>query len=206
MANSKKENEIDKNCRCYHIDQHCTGAYKLFKNWNFYRYFMRKLSLKLREQGVNLLFFCIMEDHYHLLIWTPHVEVVQKVLTCTNTSFGKHVHNELGFKEPIFRSRPWFRAIPNKQELYECIKYIYNNPKEARIGEPEEYRKATANEFLSENWTYTDKEALEQHVGMNVKRLFDLLRQDAQTAQWRNLDREQEKIEFFIDPTLPFLP
>lgn len=206
MANSKRENELDTNCRCYHIDQHCTGAFKLFKSWDYYRYFMRKLSLKLRERGVKLLFFCIMDDHYHILVWTPHVGVTQKVLTCANTSFGKHVHNEMKFKESVFRSRPWFRAIPNKQELYGCIRYIYNNPKEAQICEPEEYRKATVNEYLTGNWYYTDKEALEEHLGMNVERLFELLENGAETAKWKNLDREEEAREFFIDPALPFLP
>jgi len=93
------------------------------------------------ECKINIIAYCIMNNHAHLLLEASKVEDLSKFMHRTDTKYAKYYnkkHERVGY---VFRDRFKSEAIYTEQNLYNCIAYIYNNPVKAGIcNNPEEYQ------------------------------------------------------------------
>lgn len=68
--------------------------------------------------------YCIMNDHYHLIIKTHNISI-SKIMQSINTSFGKYYNKK--YKESPFKGRYKGIVIP-EEELPKLISFVHNAP------------------------------------------------------------------------------
>lgn len=83
--------------------------------------------------GVQIIHYCIMDNHAHMLIQTEDVHNIGIWMRKTNTSYAIYYNkrkNRVGY---VFRNRYKAQPIKNEKHLYLCINYIHDNPVKAGI-------------------------------------------------------------------------
>ena len=93
------------------------------------------------KYNVKIIAYCIMNNHVHMLLETAGVENSSKYMHCLNTRFGQYYNKKYKRVGYVFRDRYKAEGIYSEKQLYNCIKYIYDNPVKAEIcKKPEEYK------------------------------------------------------------------
>ena len=92
------------------------------------------------KYNVKIIAYCIMNNHVHMLLETASVENLSRYMHCLNTRFGQYYNKKYKRVGYVFRDRYKAEGIYSEKQLYNCIKYIYDNPVKAEIcKKPEEY-------------------------------------------------------------------
>jgi len=111
--------------------------------------YKRTLKKYIEENNVSIIAYCIMDNHAHILIHCKNVKDMSKYMHYINTSYGgfyNGVKNRVGF---VFKNRYSSEPILDEKHLYNCIKYIHNNPVKANIVEnPMEYKYSSFMEYI----------------------------------------------------------
>ena len=93
------------------------------------------------KYNVKIIAYCIMNNHVHMLLETAGVENLSKYMHCLNTRFGQYYNKKYKRVGYVFRDRYKAEGIYSEKQLYNCVKYIYDNPVKAEIcKKPEEYK------------------------------------------------------------------
>jgi len=90
---------------------------------------------------LELLAFCLMPNHYHLLIFQSDPKAMTELIKSLGTSYGMYFNKKYKRVGPVFQSR--FRAsmIDSQQYLDHISRYIHLNPGKTRYKnwEPSSY-------------------------------------------------------------------
>lgn len=117
---------------CHVIVQGINREY-IFKDNNMKDAYKNILKKNLEETNVEILAYCIMDNHVHLLMYSDKPENMTKLMHKTNTSFAKlynKVNNRVGY---VYRGRYYVQQIKTEEQLYNCMVYIHRNPIKANI-------------------------------------------------------------------------
>ncbi len=88
---------------------------------------LTNLKTASSKVNVNIQSFVLMNNHYHLLIWTPNCDL-DKFMYYFNSGLSKGVRKSTGRINRIFGDRYHWSLIKD-QNYYELVqKYIYRNP------------------------------------------------------------------------------
>jgi len=103
----------------------------------FYIKLMRSL---LKEYEIEIISYCIMSNHTHMLIKVEKIDDLSKYMQRLNLKYSKYYNQKYNRVGYVFRDRFKSEAICNEKHFYNCMKYIYTNPVRAGIcKEPKEY-------------------------------------------------------------------
>ncbi len=97
------------------------------------KYYIKLLYELKDEYNVNIIAYCIMNNHAHILVKINNINNLSKYMQRINTKYGKFYnkkYNRVGF---VFRNRYKSEGIYTINHLYNCINYIYENPVKAGI-------------------------------------------------------------------------
>ncbi len=90
--------------------------------------------------NIKVIAYCIMSNHAHILINTDLITNMSGFMHSLNTSYACYYNKKYQRVGYVFKDRYKSEGIYNERHLYNCIKYIYNNPVKAGICEkPAEY-------------------------------------------------------------------
>lgn len=113
---------------------------------------------KLISSNITILAYCIMNNHSHFLIHSEKTEYLSKFMQRINTSYSRFYnkyHNRVGY---VFRDRFLSQNILNNRQMYNCLRYIHNNPVKAHIvNNLADYKFSSYNEFLGSPKIITNK-------------------------------------------------
>jgi len=89
----------------------------------------------LREPGVRLLGYCLMPNHWHLVLWPRRdreLSEFMRWLTLTHTQRW-HAHRHTAGTGPVYQGR--FKSFPVQQEahLLNVLRYVERNAKQAGL-------------------------------------------------------------------------
>ncbi len=78
--------------------------------------------------GVEVIAFCVMPNHYHILLYQLKPEAVTKLLRAVNTSYVIYFNKKYGRVGPLFQGK--FKAVKIDDESYlqNMSRYIHRNP------------------------------------------------------------------------------
>lgn len=108
------------------INKECIFNTKLNKN----KYYD---LLYKNNEGIDIISYCIMDNHAHILIHTNNIEHIEKWMKKVNISYARYYNyknDRIGY---VFRDRYKVQIIKNYKHLYLCALYIHNNPVKAGI-------------------------------------------------------------------------
>ncbi|OGI71101.1 hypothetical protein A3B84_03010 [Candidatus Nomurabacteria bacterium RIFCSPHIGHO2_02_FULL_35_13] len=121
---------------------------------------------RIRISSNNNLFklhsFCLMPNHFHLLIEQCGNIPVSKLISQICTSYSMYVNKKYKRVGHVFQERFKSVIIENDSQLMWTSAYIHMNPvKDGLVKSPEEYKWSSYNDFASDrNLPITDKELL----------------------------------------------
>ena len=119
------------------------------KNMQKYKDLMRKHT---KETETQVLAYCIMSNHAHILVYTKDREEMGKIMQKINTSYAKYYNKTKDRVGIVFKNRYFTQPILDQKQLYNCLVYIHRNPIKAEMVEKlEDYEYSSYNEWIKEN-------------------------------------------------------
>ena len=133
------------------------------------KYYIKLMYELLKEHKVKIIAYCIMNNHTHMLIRTENIDELSNYMHRLNIRYAMYYnrkHNRVGY---VFRDRFKTEGIYSEKQLYNCIKYIYDNPVKAGIcAKPEQYPysnyKKIPDIIIDNSYTFIDVEEEKEQV------------------------------------------
>lgn len=88
--------------------------------------------------SVDLIAYCIMDNHAHLLLYANETKQVSDFMREINARYARYYNKTRDRVGYVFRNRYKTKAIYSEQELLRCMKYIHMNPVKANLVQKEE--------------------------------------------------------------------
>ncbi len=153
----------------YHIINRGAGRQPIFKTDENRQLFLEKLAELGDRFSVEVHAYCLMNNHFHLLVRTP-TEGLSAAMKHLIGTYTKKFNRSEKRDGPLFRSR--FKSIVIDADAYllEVSRYIHNNPVEAKIVVlPQDYRWSSYSAYIYG----TGKVEPWLHTGEILKRVDD---------------------------------
>lgn len=136
----------------YHIFNRGVNKTEIFRDALDYRYFIRLLNFYLspytREaqgifrnrlwrspehdlsEAVQLVVYCLMPNHYHLIIKQIPANGLTKLMKCVIASYARYFNNRYGRTGHLFEGPCQARNIADDSDLISTSAYVHRNPKD----------------------------------------------------------------------------
>jgi len=148
------------------------GRQKIFHDVQYFEAFLKTLEEAHSRFGVQILSYCLMGNHYHLLLKTPEANL-GRAMRHINGVYTQRYNRLKKTDGPLFRGR--YKAILVEEDSYQLgvSRYIHLNPLTAKIvSRLEDYRwssyPAYAGYCKPERWLFRD----EIYAQLGVKSRF----------------------------------
>jgi REP element-mobilizing transposase RayT len=102
--------------------------------------FVEMLATVVRQQEWECQAYCLMPNHVHLLVRTPHCNLPEGMQQL-GTRYAMRFNRRHGFAGHVFERRYWATVVGRDEHLLELVRYIALNPVRAGLCEqPDEWR------------------------------------------------------------------
>ena len=132
----------------YHVICRGNNRQAIFRDEQDRIRYLEKLSFYCRDKSVDLLSYCLLGNHVHLLLETPHgnlSKMMQALQTSYTVSFNKR-HRRSGH---VFEQRYKALLVDKDNYLLQVSRYIHLNPVSAGIvTRPQDYRWSSYGSYL----------------------------------------------------------
>lgn len=136
----------------YHLFNRGCDKREIFLGVNNYRFFLKKIRLLKVKFNLNIIAYCLMPNHFHLLV-RQNSEVtiakwIQKVLSGYVQAFNKQNNR----KGTLFEGSTKSRVINKDNYLYDIIHYIHFNPVKAKlVSDPADWSYSSYKTWISDS-------------------------------------------------------
>lgn len=116
----------------YHIMNRGINRQRIFFNDQCRKQFLEYLSETINTYGIEIHAYCLMDNHYHLIVHTPRANI-SSAIRYLNSSYARYVNILMKRDGPLFRGRFKSIVVSDDEYLIKLSRYIHLNPKEANI-------------------------------------------------------------------------
>ena len=129
----------------------------IFEEDYFKEYFLKLILTEAKKFEVEILEYCIMGNHAHILIYCDKIQQMSLYMKSVNTQYANFFNSEKNRVGYVFRDRFLSEPIQDEKHLYRCIPYIHMNPVEAKIvSKPGDYKYSSYHNFINKDGIVTD--------------------------------------------------
>lgn len=146
----------------YHVIQRGNGKQIIFEDNSDYTFFLKLLAQNKLELGFQLHAFCLMENHFHLLIRTE--QSLGKLMQKLSSEYAAYFNKKYGRIGHLFQDRFKSETIEDREYYFTVIRYILYNPVKAHVSSLENYRWSSYWEYLNGS-KITDTQMLLKMIG-----------------------------------------
>ena len=133
----------------YHFSMNHLSQQLLFKTDEDFRFGINALALLvLLSSSVKLLCYCLMDNHFHLLLYGK-LEDCLKLYDSFLWKLSLLVSRRDGIRGILKQKAVDIQPITETNQLLKCIAYILRNPYKARIASPFSYRWSSADAYFN---------------------------------------------------------
>lgn len=174
-------------CNLYHVTSRGAGGQIIFEDDDDRRYFLRLLKNACNEHDIKVAAWCLMDNHFHLLIMEPleDVTMAMKQLKERYARYLNKRHERFGHLfQGVFSSYP----IESESCLAAAIYYIHNNPVRAQITrKPADYHWSSYQEYCGRRYLLDDSlmielSKLQDCEGFTRQKLYQGIRENDNDA------------------------
>jgi len=167
-----------------HIMVRGIGKQILFEDDGDNLYHLSLLKRFAEDTGLDLLAYCLMENHVHLLVHdsSDRTAVFMKKLGVTYAMYFNRKYERCGH---LFQDRYKSETIEDDRHLLAVYRYILNNPIKAGICQAKDYRWSSYRDFDSDNGI-TNTGLLRELIG--DKQSFELLMSTEDDREYLDID------------------
>ena len=165
----------------------------IFKKEIYIKRYLELLNIYRKKYKIEIVAFCIMNNHAHMLIFTDKIEEMSGFMHIVNMSYAQYYNfmenNRVGY---VFRDRYLSEPIYDKRYLIKCIQYIHLNPVKANIvSKSGEYKYSSYNDYFNKK----DKISIDCLKDILDKNDYNLiLEEDKNTDIFMDIDINKEII------------
>lgn len=161
---------------------------KIFGEDRLKRIFIKYLKEGVLNNNVDIIAYCVMPNHAHILIYTDDSNNLTKLMHSLNTRFAKLYNRHFNRCGYVFRDRYRCENIMTVDHLKCCIRYIHCNPVKANICEKcSEYKFSSYNEYRNHK---IDTNKLQETVGDDLKFVLKSYKNDEPIGVFLDVDNE----------------
>jgi putative transposase len=121
----------------YHVYNRGNNRQLIFFERDNYIYFLRQLRTHLIHRGVDIIAYCLMPNHYHLLV-DLKTEHFSKLMQAFTLSYAKAMNKRYKKVGSLFQGRFQAIHVDKDEYLLNMTRYIHLNPVEANLVEKAE--------------------------------------------------------------------
>lgn len=133
----------------YHVMMRGNNKNMIFSNASEKLYFLEQLNLQVKERNIEVVAYCIMDNHVHLLIGSD-LEDMSEAIKRINIRFARRYNNKYEKIGHVFQDRFKSEVIHNDGHLVQVMRYIHNNPVKANmVNKAEEYTWSSYNSYIN---------------------------------------------------------
>jgi putative transposase len=113
---------------CYHVINRGNNRATVFHNEGDYFAFVRSIHQACFHVPMRLLGFCVMPNHYHLVLWPKLAAHLSDWMRWLQTAHARRYHRLRGSSGHVWQGR--YKSFPIQQggALNTVLKYVENNP------------------------------------------------------------------------------
>jgi len=117
----------------YHLYNRGVNRQPISFNEDNRAYFIKQLRLYARSDLLDIVAYCLMPNHYHLLVYLKTESLSAKVMQPFGVSYTKAINKQQDRVGPLFQGR--FQAVLVDKEGYllDLSRYIHLNPVRAGL-------------------------------------------------------------------------
>ncbi len=177
----------------YHVMNRGAGRQKIFNDRVDRELFLQTLGEACHQFCIEVHAWCLMGNHYHLLIKTPHANL-SRAMRHINGVYTQRYNRSNKTDGPLFRGRYKAILVDSDSYLLHLSKYIHLNPVTARIvAKLEEYE-------WSSYSAYVDK--IKPPIWLVREEVYDQLTESEHKAEhyksfMTNEDLDKKLIKFY---------
>lgn len=159
----------------YHVMNRGAGYQPIYKT-NKHRYLFLEILTQASELfGIEIHGYCLMDNHYHLLIKTPRANL-SRAMRHINGVYTQRYNRSIKKDGSLFRGRYKAIIVEKNDYLLQVSRYIHLNPVAANIiNSPHDYDWSSYRSYLEptlrSNWLKTD-EILSMFKNTNAYKQF----------------------------------
>jgi len=172
----------------YHI-MNRGGRYKaIFEDKKDYSIFLDLLRETVEFFDIKVSAFCLMQNHYHLLIHTPEANI-SRSMRHINGVYTQRFNKIHGYDGHLFRGRYKSILIDADSYLLQVMRYIHRNPITAGLTDNLNYTWSSHKAYLSDSkkWAWVSKEKILKMLSGNKA---------LQGAVYRDFVKESDNDDF----------
>ena len=168
----------------------------IFNNAVDIKFYIKNMYEIKDKYHIEIIAYCIMNNHTHLLIKTNIIKNLSQYMHCLNTKYGLYYNKKYNRVGYVFRDRYKAEGIYSEKQLYHCIKYIFNNPVKAGIcNKAEEYEfsnyKKMKDNYEEEEYDFIDVKENKREIGRKI--VNDFLKQKG--LQLKDLETNKQNLK-----------
>ncbi|HNS32158.1 MAG TPA: transposase [bacterium] len=174
----------------YHILNRGNGKQTVFHEKYDYQYFVNLLYEAKKNYRVKIFAYCLMPNHYHLVVCPEKGDDLSKMLQWVMTSHVRYFHKLRGTSGHVWQGRYKSFIIKNDAHLLTVLRYVENNPVRARIvNSGKEWLWSSLHQRLENKSNLLDKSPIE--IPDNWENFINGIIPEAEITKLRNCIQRQ---------------
>ena len=174
----------------YHVMFRGNGKMDIFLDDEDKRKFLTIIEYKQKVSEYDVVGFCLMTNHVHLLVKT-NKESIGQSMKRIGISYAHYFNKKYNRVGHVFQDRFRSEAIDNERYLLAALRYIHNNPvKGGIVEEPAQYRWSSYNHYIETNQN--------RNSFVDTQFILNTLSNDAwkSVQMFKELSQQKDDIEF----------
>ena len=181
----------------YHVINRGVEQRVVFEEMQDYKYFEELICLYTKSYGITLHNYCLMSNHYHLLI-EIHDETLSKFMRQINMNYAIYFNKKYKRSGHLWQGRfkSWY--VTDEAYLYTLMLYIEQNPLKAGIVQVlEQYRYSSCHYFVEKGAVpeCLKKSWIVQHFQNDTEAIRAFLHSSIDTTQLQEMKKAASLIE-----------
>lgn len=131
----------------YHVTLRGNGGQLLFDDDSDRIAMLQILDTILPKHKIELVAWCLMGNHIHLLINDPD-DHMSEAIHAIAVSYAGRYNAHTGHIGHVFQERFWDSPIKSEEYLLEAIRYVHLNPQKAGLAAYDDYPWSSHREYL----------------------------------------------------------
>lgn len=134
----------------YHIYNRGNEGKDIFFERENYLFFLRRIGIYFTQNQVILICYCLMPNHYHLLVQQKGNMPITKPMLLLGTSYAKAINKSINRIGHLFQGRYHCKHIDKTEYLLHLTRYIHLKPVRSNLVEkPEEWEFSSYSDYIN---------------------------------------------------------
>jgi putative transposase len=117
----------------YHVFNRGSRSEEIFFSETNYKYFVRLITKNATAHLVYLTAYCLMPNHYHLVLQQKENGSISKFIQSVMTSYVQAINKKYDTSGTLFQGKAKSKLIDSDENVLQVIRYVHLNPVNAGL-------------------------------------------------------------------------